>query len=331
MVQQSYAPSVPARVVSLILGVAVSLAAAVLIPRLVIGGYFRYHVVGVLLAAFAAILLIGIAITVVRVFVLVPVFITTTPTHVSLRRGLRADETWARSETGFISFVVRQSTNGIQSGTTRTLIVQRAGERVEVPLTWYSAATFNALIADVAPQVPAAEAVPGAAVAAPAAAATSGTFTLDHTLARRSRTTAIVIMLIGVVVGVVIGALISDDGSDPEIGLFLGVTFAVPFIAIGVAFLLRERRLPRQLTVSPSTLTVDDRAFSIGQLSRIEATPASYENARGRRVTLTDTAGQRTVIGLGRASRAFPDYDRFLEALRGATAHRPGLFTLDVA
>lgn len=321
----SYAPSLPARILSLVGGLFLTVVAAILIPRLVIGGYFRYHVVWVLFAVFIAILVIGAAITVARVFVTGPVFITTTPTHVELRRGLRTRESWARGETRFSSFVVRQTTNGIQSGTTRKLIVDRTGERVEIPLTWYRAETFNALIADVAPQVPAS---PTPEVAAPSLS--SGTFALDQSLVRRSRTTASVIIAIGAIVGVVLYALLLTEG-DAELALFLSIAFAVPFVAIGVAFLLRDRSVPREVTVSPSALGFDDRVFSIAQLSGIAATPASYENPRGRAVTLTDTTGQRTVIRLGRANRAFPDYARYLEALRGATAHRPGLLTLDVA
>ena len=302
--------------------------AAIFIPRFVLASMIGIHTTSVLLAAFVVIIIAGVAIAGVFAFWLGPITIRTTPTHVEQLRGSMVRRSWARAETHFASSVIRQSTNGIPSGVTRKLLVTGGGQRVELVCRWFSRKTFNALIADVAPQVPAPSAP--VAVAAPITVS-SGTFTLDHSPVRRSRTAALLVLA----VGLISAASIVVVGLDQEYFDVLIVTagFALLMVvAIAALFIVRGMRVPRQLTVSPSTLTVDDRVFHLGQLTGISATPAIYENVGGRAVTLVDTTGRRTVIRLGNfGNRTFPDYDRFLEALRGATAHRPGLFTLDVA
>jgi len=323
----TYSSSLAGRVWSFIGGLLLTAIASIAIPRIVLSSMIGIHTTSVLLVAFVVIVIAGIAIAGVFAFWLGPITIRTTPTHVELLRGSRVRETWARADTHFASFIIRQSTNGIPSGVTRKLLVTGAGQRVELVCRWFSKKTFNALIADVAPQVPEAH----APVAAPAPITVStGTFTLDHSPVRRSRTVATVILVVGLLSAAAVVAI--GVGQEYFDVLIVTAGFAlIMVVAIAALFILRGMRLPRQLTVSPSMLTVDDRSFAIGQLTGISATPALYENAGGRAVTLVDTTGRRTVIRLGNfGNRTFPDYDRFLEALRGATAHRPGLFTLDV-
>ena len=327
MQTSTYSSSIAGRLWSFIGGLVLTALAAIFIPRFVLSSMIGIHTTSVLLVACAAISVIGVAIAGVFSFWLGPITVRTTPTQVELVRGGRVRQTWQRADTHFASFIIRQSTNGIPTGVTRKLLVTGRGQRLEIVCRWFSKKTFNALIADVAPQVP----EPSAPVATAAPITVSaGTFALDHSPVRRSRTVALVILAVGLLAAAAIVAV----GFEQEYFDVLIVTagFALLMVvAIAALFILRGMRVPRQLTVSPSMLTVDDRSFAIGQLTSISATPPLYENAGGRAVTLVDTTGQRTVIRLGTfGNRTFPDYDRFVEALRGATAHRPGMFTLDV-
>ena len=328
MPTSTYSSSIAGRIWSFVGGLVLTALAAIFIPRFLLSSMIGIHTTSILLASFVLIAIAGTAIAGVLAFWTGPLTIRTTPTHVELVRGGRVRETWARADTHFASFIIRQSTNGIPSGVIRKLLVTGNGQRLELVCRWFSKKTFNALIADVAPQVP--EAHAPAAAAAPITVST-GTFALDHSPVRRTRTVALIIIAVALIsAAVLIGIGFDQEYFDVTIVIVAFALVMVILIALGL--MLRGARLPRQLTVSSSALTVDDRVFALGQLTAISATPATYENVSGRAVTVVDTTGRRTVIRLGNfGNRSFPDYDRFLEALRGATAHRPGLFTLDVA
>lgn len=322
----TYSPSIAGRVWSLLGGLLLTVILSVAVPKLAIEGMLEIRTQSILVGALALILIAGTVLSIVRVFVTGPVSVRTSPTHVTLVRAGRERESWARADTEFSSFVIRESTNGIPTGVTRKLIAVTAGERVETALRWFPAKTFNALIADVAPLVPV---TTGPSVAAPTPVVSSGTFTLDHSALRRTRTVALVILAAGLLAA---AAFIAVGIDDLEVVIFISIAGLLMVAIIVGALLVRARRIPRQVTVSPSSLTFDDRVFPLGQLSAIVATPATYENPRGRVITLVSTAGTRTRIGLGNiGGKTFPDYDRYLEAIRGATTHRPGMFTLDVA
>lgn len=323
----TYTSSVGGRVRALIAGILITAVAAIAAPFVLHEmGVSRIHS-EVLGGAALAVALIGLAWTFVHVFVTGPVTITTTPTHVQLTRGRRVRENWSRAETGFSSFVVRQSTNGVPSGSVRKLIATTAREQVEVVLPWFSASTYNALIADVAPLVPSTGTPEAPAVVRSAA---------NRTFAIRRSSTRLTVRLVAIavaigVIAVVIGFLIEEiDASLPA--LPIAVLGGILVFAVIAAPLLRaERGIPRSIAVSQSTLQFDDRVFSIGQLSAIQATPPGYDNQR-RSIILTETTGRRTVIALGHANdKSFPDYAEFVEAVRQATAHRPGVLTLAVA
>ena len=325
----TYTSSAGGKIGAIVGGLLITAVASFLIPRIVLSSVIGIHSTRVLLVAFVVVIVIGIVASVVYAFVLGPVTIRTTPTQVELVRGGRLRHTWQRADTFFASSIIRQTTNGIPSGTTRTLLVTGAGQRITVLCRWFSRKTFNALIADLVPQVPE-PAMPAPAAQSPITIST-GTFVIDHAPVRRSRTVALVILAVALLgAAAMIGVGLGQEYFDVTIVI---VAFALVMVMlIATALLLRGTRIPRQLTVSSSALTVDDRVYPLGQLTSIAATPALYENVGGRAVTMVDTTGRRTVIKLGNfGNRSFPDYDRFLEALRGATAHRPGLFTLDVA
>ena len=319
----TYSASVGRRVLALLLGLVLTVILSVALPKLLIEGVLEIRTQSVLVGSLALILVGGAVLTIVHVFITGPVTVRTTPTHVSVHRGGRQRENWARDSTHFSSFIIRESTNGIPTGVTRKLIAVTSAERVETVLRWFNAKTYNALIADVAPLV-AATPTPSS----PSPTISSGTFTLNHSAQQRVR----VVVLVLLVVGLMAAAAFLVLGSSVDIFLvIIGGALVILVVVVG-AVLLRGMRVPRQVTVSPSTLTFDDRVFHLGQLTGIVATPAGYENARGRSVTLVESTGKRTRIALGASGkRTFPDYDGYLEAIRGATAHRPGMFTLDVA
>lgn len=323
----TYSSSVAGRVRAFIGGLVLTAIAAIAAPFLLrefgVSRLERELLGGTVIA----VAVIGILITVVLVFVTGPVRITTSPTHVEVYRGRRMRERWARAETSFSSFVVRESTNGIRTGNVRKLLAISASERVEVLCRWFNAETFNALIADVAPLVPL---VPPTGERPAASAFSPASFTIDPKKSRLALRLALILLAI-VVLAVVVGFLIAEiDSSLPAVpivvlsAVLLGLIVATPLLR-------QERLVPRALSVSQSTLQFDDRVFPIGQLSAIRATPPGYNDVR-RVLVLTETTGRTTRIPLGNATNgSFPAYGEFLESLRSATAHRPGLLTLAVA
>ena len=321
----TYSSSVGGRVRAFIVGILITVVLAIAAP-------FLLHEAGVsrvqseLLGASAiAVAVIGLLWTLVHVFVTGPVSITTSPTHVQLTRGRRVRENWARAETGFSSFVIRQSTNGVKTGSVRKLIAHTAREQVEVVLPWFSAETYNALIADVAPLVPTGPGAPPVARVVP-----TTSFAIQRSSTRLTvRLVAIAVAL--AVLAVVIGFIVLEvDASVPAIPLAAAGALLL-FAVIAVPIVRAERAIPRAITVGQSTLQFDDRVFSVAQLSAVRATPAGYTDQR-RSIALTETTGRTTVLPLGHANdKSFPDYAELVEAIRQATAHRPGLFTLAVA
>ena len=323
----TYSSSVARRVVALVLGLLVTAVLAVIAPYVLreFGGINRLDR-ELLLGSVIVVAAIGVILTVRHVFFSGPVTIRTTPTEVEVVRAGKVREHWARADALFSSFVVRQSTNGIRTGSVRKLVVVTATERVEIVCTWFSAQTFNALIADVAPLVP----VTDHATRPVAHSVAPTTFTIHRSRTRLAvRLGAIGVALI--VLAVVTGFLIAEiDASLPAVPL-VALSAIVLFAVIAAPLVRAERVIPRQLTVSQSTLQFDDRVFPVGQLSAIRATPPGYVGER-RSIVVTDTTGRTTVIPLGRGNdKSFPDYGDFVEAVRQATAHRPGILTLAVA
>lgn len=304
----------------LVIAVVVGLIAGALLIEVGVSARERALLLGTAAAVAAVVLLISI----VWVFAVAPVTIRTSPTTVEVLRRGRVRESWQRAEAVFSPFVVRESTNGVRTGSVRTLVVTTATTQVNVLCRWFSAETFNALLADVAPLVPA-----GTPAALPAV--TTGRFQIDRPLGRVGWRLAVVAIAVGVV-GVVAVLLAEEIGASSPIAItiIVIVTAALALLAMS-PLLVRMRRIPRELTVSQSSLTFDERIVPIGQLTAIRATTPAHSGAR-RTIVLTETTGRRTVIDLGLANgTVFAEYPAYLETIRGATAHRPGLFTLDVA
>ena len=88
--------------------------------------------------------------------------------------------------------------------------------------------------------------------------------------------------------------------------------------------------MPHEIEVSPLSLQIDDALYPMGDLVSIVATPANYSGVHN--LVVRDHTGRVRKFRFGAATRkTFPEYGRFLQILAAATAHRPGLFTLNVA
>ena len=330
----TYSSSLSGRIRAFIGGILITVVLAIAAP-------FLLHEAGVsrleteLLGGSAVlVLVVGLAWTLVHVLVTGPVSIRTTPTHVELTRGRRVRENWSRAETAFSSFVVRQSTNGIRTGSIRKLVAHSATEQVEVVLPWFDAATYNALIADVAPLVPA----PGTANAGAqpvertltSGSPTTGTFAIQRSSTRLVVRLALIGVAIAVLAFVAVFIIGDIDPSLPAVPI-AALSGIVVLALIAIPLVRAERAIPRTLGVTQSTLQFDDRVFAVGQLTAVRATPPNYTDQR-RSIALTETTGRTTVIPLGHANdKSFQNYADYVESIRQSTAHRPGFFTLAVA
>ncbi|PJJ65176.1 hypothetical protein CLV54_0205 [Compostimonas suwonensis] len=165
----NYSSGVGRRLGSLLGFLLITAILSIVIPKFFIGEILRVRDQRTLVVICFAILTIGVVWAIVRVFVTGPVRIVTTPTEVTVYRAGRSRDRWTRSEARFSSFVIRESTNGVRTASTRKLIVTTKTERVEIVCTWFSPATFNALLADVSPVTGAAGAVGAVGLAGVAA------------------------------------------------------------------------------------------------------------------------------------------------------------------
>ncbi len=320
---------------------------AIIVPKLFLDEWMRIHDQKILVGCLVLILVVGTGMTLSRVFLTGPVRIITTPSKVEVHRGGRLRGSWPRATTDFSSFVLRTTTNGVPSGTTRKVIATTATERVETVCTWFSPADFNALVADISPVLPSYTAPGGgeaaqvgyrAAPTAAPAAATSGHYAIDHSRLRRGRTIAIVTLTVFFVLAISIGyiSLVTHDRTTFELIVIAGIVVLVLAGPVVLVRSLRQRGIPYSIWVSPSTLQFDNHTFSVADFSSITATPPSYTTGM-RSIILIGNSGQRTKIPLGgadhsqKATAPFTDYDDFVRTLALATAYRPGLFTLNVA
>jgi len=326
---RSYASSLGSRVGALLGGLIVVPLVAIGVP-LLLREVLRIRDSKVLIAVCISILVIGALWVIVHVFVTGPVRIETDPATVRLRRGLRHTNEWPRATTVFSSLVVRNSTNGIPTGANRTMIATTALERTEVPCTWFSAATFNDLMADLAPVSEGLEPVD--------APGSTRDFVLDPAATRlRGMPRVIVtVLLAGFFVVLAISAyFVTLTPVDGEALIFIAAIGLMAVLVVAIVFITGRRRasrIPRRIVVTGSTIQVDDRAMNFGQLASIVLTPPAY-SGKLRKMTLVETAGQRTTYALGAANPGrtpvFADYEEFV-ALVGRNA-APGSVRFDLS
>lgn len=182
-----YASGIAGRLSALVAGIVAVPLVAIGFPLVVLDGMLDIHSSKILIPVCVGIAVVGGLWVLVHAFVTGPVRIETDDATVRVRKGLRVAHEWRRDGTTFRSVVVRQRTNGLPSGSTRTIVAATAGpvgiEQVEVVCRWFTAATFTAAMADLAPvKQRLAEPVTGAA--------RSRVFTIPPGAGRRAGTVA---------------------------------------------------------------------------------------------------------------------------------------------
>lgn len=314
---RSYASGLGGRIGAFVVGVLAVPLVGIGFPLLVLDNWLDIRDSKILIAVCVGILVIGWLWVLVHVFVTGPIRFETDAATVRLRRGLRVTNEWSRAGTVFSSLVVRNSTNGIPSGSTRTLIAVTPTERVEVPARWFSAAAFNDLMADVAPvSAPADPGVPSV---------TTRDFTLDPRATRLRPVPRVIVtvLIVGFVVALAIAAyfIATEPSADVEALYFIAAIALFTVIVVAIVYASGRRRaskIPSRITVTGSTIQVDGRATYFAQLQTVELTPPGY-SGNLRSMTLVEKTGQRTSYALGAGSTArtsvFPDYAEFVDLL----------------
>lgn len=264
--------------------------------------------------------------------------------EVRVERLGRVTHRFDRRTSRFGSRVVRAS-NGATSTSSRHLIVEGPGRSDDLTLWRIDEQQFSELVATLAapssPGVPGAPAAPApAAAAATAPAAVNRTFRLDQRPLRKLVTRITVVSLVSLTVLLVVSFAVLDAiaGEEPDFPAVAGLVipplvYLVLVAAVLISARARTKRVPAEITVTPSTLTIDGFPFPLASLARIDVTPPTY--AIGERVLVltpgaTAPAGSRVLRyslsgrGLAPAPRAavFPDYDDFVASLVAASAWR---------
>ena len=315
---RTYSSAWGGRLVSLLTGVVGVPLLAVGLTKLVLELMLDIDDSKILIAVCVAILVIGGVWLLVHVFVTGPIRFETDARSVRLRKGPRVTNEWQRDSTIFASLVERQSTNGVPSGSVRKVFATTSAERTEVVCRWFTASTFNDLMADLSPV-----GAPTGAPAAPADAPRS--FALDPRADRPTgaRRAASIVLLSVALLGLLIGwiYLIVESQNDPAFlaftAIFVAVLLPIVLIALGVRR-RRAARIPKIITVTGATVQIDDTALYFAQLSNIELTPPGY-SGNARRMVIVEKTGTRTAFPLGGAAAqggaVFADYDEFVALL----------------
>ncbi|AJT40727.1 hypothetical protein [Psychromicrobium lacuslunae] len=245
------------------------------------------------------------------------------------------------------SQVVKQSTNGIPSGTVRRLIISIQGLEQQFSCKQFSRKTFSELVAHLQSFALSEEAQQAAQQPSghQQAAKQRLTFQLDPSVFS-SRVTGLTILgVVGGVIALLAGVLIalfwgseSEDFFDLSIWLFLAVGIGIIFLLAGLlsaASLSRQRRrTPQQLGLDSQGLYVDQHYFAFSSLRRIQATPPNYGISQQQKLRLQQLDGGKAefLLGLNHAKmiKIFPQYGEFIGALQQFTATQPGLLVMDL-
>lgn len=241
-------------------------------------------------------------------------------------------EAFERATTEFRSRVTEHRTNGVRSGTTRTLIVGRNGVEREFELPGFSRAAFNELMAQLIPLAIAHPADPVAA--ARVRSQVRRDFQVD---ASRERRLAIVFAIVSAVfllltLVIVLSVMARGELDGESVAILLTPLTGLVAAGFGLGVVQRVRAVrqtPTRITVGHRGLRLDEVEHPYASLTRIWLTPPSYSGAKrlrlerrgGRPLTLTLSAPRITLD---------PDYDELVTALRSETAAFPGLLSLDL-
>lgn len=319
-----YASGLAGRVAALVGGIVAVPLVAIGVPLILLQQILGIRDSKLLIAVSVGILIVGGLWLLVHVFITGPIRFETDARSVRLRKGLRVTNEWQRAATVFGSLVTRQTTNGIPSGSQRVVYATTANERVEVPARWFSAKSFNDLMADLSPVA----ALSDAAEPAAQPAERSRTFTLDPRASRLRGPVRAVVAVLTVVFFASLAFfavyLVTDPTSDPEALYFIAAIALFVLIVVAIVSISgrrRSARIPKSITVTPSTLQVDEQVLYWGQLASVEVTPPSYSGNR-RTIALVEKVGTRTAYQLGSGNPAgasvFPEYAEFVDLLARA-------------
>lgn len=301
-------------------GTIASVIVAFMVTKFVFAEVVNVRDDAILIGIFFAVILVGLAITVVRVFVITPVRIVVKAGAVEIYKGQTLQHTLSRADYAFGSFVTRQaSSNRV---TERKLIATSATQRLEILCPGFTNSSFDDLIARLSPLGAA-----GLAVPTTVRGSRGGIYTLDAG-ARMLWLWVLLGILIVAVVATALGItalIVSEPIEDTEsaisalvvIGLFIAV-LGIP-LALLIVRLARVRSIPKRIEVSGSGLVIGERVFPAGQLTRVSMTPDTY---RGMNKHLTIVEGNRTRTrylletgGLGARQPVFAQYAQFSEEL----------------
>ncbi|GAA4781588.1 hypothetical protein [Microbacterium gilvum] len=246
---------------------------------------------------------------------------------VEVRRPFMTVHSWRRDAVGFSSTVTRQYTNGIRSGTTRTLTVHTQGGQTAIALAGMPQAAFSDLLAVLqAPAVRAPEddaflrSVPLPAVFAP----TRGP------LVRRAVVTGAVaaaLLLLGL--GAVVAGILLD-GALIVVGALLLLAATGLGIAAGVAG-GRAGRIPGRIEVSRGAIAIDGRVIPLGSLERVWISPPTYTASRRLSVVHPGGSRERWALGAGNdAAKVMPQWEQLVVAVQAAAVDHPELVAYDL-
>ena len=241
-------------------------------------------------------------------------------------------ETYARATTAFRSKITEHRTNGLPSGTTRALIVHTGDREITVELPGYTRPLFNELMATLNPI--AQPVFDDPVDAARAAAQLPTQFTVDGAGERRFAARIAIAAVAFLVITAGVGLLFLVPGFlDGEFSalILLAPFTAVAAIGFGIGAMQRRRvvrSIPTHVSVDSHGIRLDGVDIPYAQLTRIWLTPPAYPV---KRIRFARTAG-KTTTHLLESSRVVitPAYGDLLLAVRGRTAHLPGLLSLDL-
>lgn len=270
--------------------------------------------------------------------------------QVTIIKAFRTYAEFDAREVGIGRHVVKQSTNGIPSSTTRTLIVDHGGLEQRFVCYRFSREAFSTMVSQ----------LQSFAVTEPQTAATPAGYFVDalrqeqyvmpvqsqgfvlnrEAYSGRGRNLLIFLaILIVSVIGYLLILQFTGTMEDAFIALILAGGLGVMVIVICLIALASvakvKRKTPRQIGVDQGGIYVEQQFYPFASLRKIRASPPHYGLGQNNSLELFALDGQRRTVLLGQSNYrskkpVFAEYPQFIAALQGATARWPGLLILDL-
>ncbi len=240
---------------------------------------------------------------------------------VSIREGLRRPRSWRLDQARFTAQVTRNRTNGVPSGTDRSLVVTSPEGTRTISMPGFSAGTFDEILHNLGYGNPASEQAAAVAEAASAERMFTPLVVEPPRPARLGGARLVSVIALGVVaVATLTGAVLVPEVEGLIVMGVLGLVLGG--LALAVAFTGRARsgRVPQRIEVSPTFLSVDGWTAQIAELDRVELLPPNFTGAP-RELIAVRRDGSRMSWSLGAAPASegaadpFPDYPRLVDAI----------------